>query len=215
MIALHAWSRLALCLPVPNRSREEPPQALAASAPSTALDLGSPGWFEALFHAELDFVVRSLLRLGVKQKDVEDVAQEVFLQVAKKASTYEAGRPVRAWLWGFARRLASDYRDLARHRYEHTQDDDHALGTANSDPLSDAMSAESKSLIHQALLKLPEERREVVILYELEEMTLQEIADLTGTSINTIASRLRKGREELAVVAKALQAQHHQEVGAA
>ena len=66
--------------------------------------------FTGLFAAEFDYVWASLRRLGVNERDVEDIAHDVFLHVYRKLGSYDPKRPVRPWLFGFAYRAASDYR---------------------------------------------------------------------------------------------------------
>ncbi len=79
---------------------------------------GSPVSFRAVFDAECGYVWATLRRLGVAERDIEDVAHETFLRVAAHLHAYDPARPLRAWLFVFAMRMAKDYRRLARHRHE-------------------------------------------------------------------------------------------------
>ena len=74
--------------------------------------------FRTLFEQQLDYVWNSLRRLGVPPRDIEDLAHDVFLQVFRQLGCYEPTRPIRPWLFGFAVRVASDYRRRARNRFE-------------------------------------------------------------------------------------------------
>ncbi len=157
--------------------------------------------FESVFTDQIDFVVRSLLRLGVQERDVEDTAQQVFLVVHRRLHEYDAARSMRAWLWGIARRFASDYRELARHRI--ALDDGavarHSTGGEEAERFS------ARQLVHRALQELDPVRREVLVLYEMEGMTLKEVAEITGAPLNTVASRLRKARSDFAAVVERLE----------
>ena len=93
-------------LDTPSESPSEPPSEPARPK------------FSALFAAHFDYVWHALRRLGVREADLEDVTHDVFLAVFKKLDQYDAGRPLRPWLSGFAFRVASDYRERARHRFE-------------------------------------------------------------------------------------------------
>src|SRR5262245_55716076 len=66
--------------------------------------------FRRVFELEAAYVARTLRRLGVDQADVEDMAHEVFLAVHRQLCDYDASRPLRPWLFGFAFRIASHYR---------------------------------------------------------------------------------------------------------
>src|SRR5260370_25568530 len=74
--------------------------------------------FRALFDREFDYVWVSLERLGVHDRDLEDIAQDVFVLVHHQLDEYDPRRPIRPWLFGFALRCASNWRNLASHRAE-------------------------------------------------------------------------------------------------
>jgi RNA polymerase sigma-70 factor (ECF subfamily) len=132
--------------------------------------------------------VRSLRRLGIDARDVEDVAQDVFVVAFEREEPLGPDWSPRAFLWGVLRRRAADYRRLARHRTE--------LGEASERGTALADDRETVQLVHRALARLPEERRDVLVLYEIEGLTLDEVALATGVPANTASSRLRKAREE-------------------
>src|SRR6187401_472416 len=74
--------------------------------------------FDALFREQFGYVWHSLRRLGVAERDLEDLTQQIFLDVYRKLDTFHPNQPVRPWLFGFALRVASNYRRLARHVWE-------------------------------------------------------------------------------------------------
>lgn len=156
--------------------------------------VSGPLTLEALFAEHLDFVLRSLLRLGVSPRDVEDAAQQVLWIAHQGLAQIDPARP-RAWLWGVARRVASDHRALARHRVEL---DGGAAQDRQVSPENVLERLSARELVHRALEALPLERREVLILYEMEGMTLAEIAELSSAPLQTVAGRLRKARAEFA-----------------
>jgi RNA polymerase sigma-70 factor, ECF subfamily len=151
--------------------------------------------FRAVFDSEFAYVWTSLRRLGVHERDVEDLAHDVFVQVYKNFSSYDPARPIRPWLFAFAIRFASDYRRLARHRHEHT-------GPAPdvSDPAPGAdqqlQMQQNCDLVHQAIGKIERDRRAVFILHELDEIPMADIASALAIPVNTGYSRLRIAREE-------------------
>jgi len=162
------------------------------------------GRFRALFEAELDYVLATLRRLGVAPRDLEDVTHEVFLRVHARWDEYDPARPVRPWLFAFAFRLASDYRRLARHRRE--------VFSEASEPESLALGADDllasrdrQALVEAALAGVDIDRRAVLLLHDLEECPMPEVAQILGIPLNTAYSRLRVGREELVKAARRLQ----------
>lgn len=160
--------------------------------------------FRALFEGELSFVWNSLRRLGVAERDVEDVAHEVFVVVNRCLPQYDPTRPIRPWLFGIACRTASDYRRRARHRYETLpgERNDQAHEGARVDDVM--VETEEKNLARRALLAVPEERRTVLILHDFEEVSMHDVASALEIPLKTAYSRLRIGREELITAARRL-----------
>ena len=72
--------------------------------------------FGTFFDREFSYVWNTLRRLGIHERDVEDISHEVFLRVYGQWAAYDPSRAARPWLFGFAYRAAADYRRLARHR---------------------------------------------------------------------------------------------------
>jgi RNA polymerase sigma-70 factor (ECF subfamily) len=150
--------------------------------------------FHAVFEAEFAYVWTTLRRLGVFERDVEDVAHDVFLEVYAKIDRYDPRRPIRPWLFAFAYRFASDYRRLARHRVEVLADHDTEEGLARADELLERK--DEQRVLLEALEKIEEDRRGVFILHELDECPMNEIASALDVPVNTAWSRLRLARQE-------------------
>jgi RNA polymerase sigma-70 factor (ECF subfamily) len=161
------------------------------------------GGFRAVFEGEFDYVWTSLRRLGVRDGDLEDVAQDVFVRVHRQFHTYDKERPRRPWLFAFAVRCASDWRRQTRHRVE-------VLGTrgepACPSPAADAvlMRAEDAKLVLQALQAVDPERRPVFILYEIDDCRMKDIVRSLGIPLFTGYSRLRLARKEFTAAVRRL-----------
>lgn len=151
--------------------------------------------FRRIFLENHRYVWASLRRLGVHERDLEDVTHDVFLQVHAKLATYDPARPVRPWLFAFALRVASDYRKLARHR---TRLGDHDVAT--DAPSADEMIelCDRAELLRVALERLSLELRAVLILHDIDEIPMKEIAASLEIPLNTGYSRLRLAREQCA-----------------
>ena len=155
--------------------------------------VGEP--FRQLFDDNYEYVWRSLRRLGVYEADIEDVTHDVFLAVHQKLATYERTRPVRPWLFAFALRYAADYRKLARHRREAPA----VEGTAGG-PDAEALVAEREDArrLYRALDSLSLEIRAVIVLYEIDDTPMKDVAEALGIPLNTAYSRLRLARAQCA-----------------
>ena len=153
--------------------------------------------FRAVYEAHFNFVWCSLRRLGVREADVLDQAQKVFLTAHFKLAEFEGRSQLTTWLFGICQRVASDYRRSALFRREVTTDSaemDTYSGT-QEDSSHGAESRQRAQLAAAMLDKLPEPQRLVFVLFELEEMSGQDIAQLLGISVGTVRSRLRLARE--------------------
>ncbi len=167
------------------------------SLPSSTQAIERDALFERIFDAEYDYVHHSLRRLGVQQRDLEDLAHDVFVAVYGNLSRYDETRPIKPWLFAFAFRLASDYRRLARHRT--------ALGVEPDDVVASQPSAEDTAidrqtarLVDRALDGLPLEQRAVFVMYEIDETSMKDVAETLEIPVNTAYSRLRLARAAFA-----------------
>ncbi len=162
--------------------------------------------FRALFDAEFSYVWHALRRLGVHGSDLEDLSHEVFLRVYRQRADYDAARPLRPWLFGFAFRVASDHRKLARHRYEVRGNE---LDPADPGPGADEqlMARDKRALVDAAIDALDIDHRTPFILHELEGHKVTEIAHALGIPIFTVYSRLRVAREKFGAAVRRLKMQ--------
>lgn len=147
----------------------------------------------AIFDAEFEWACRTLRRLGVRQSDLEDAAQETFLAVAGKLQEYDPTRPLRPWLFGFAMRIAANHRRKKRDNPTDAADD--AASTLAS-PERDAELSQAKELALRALEKIDDDRRPIFVMHDIEGFGAPEIAALLSIPVNTVYSRLRVARGE-------------------
>lgn len=151
---------------------------------------------EVLFGQHYDFVWRSLRRLGVGNDGVDDAAQEVFLIAARKLDRIALGAE-RAFLFGTALRVASDARRAKSRRKESAEGPEIIEAAWAHGPGLDELleHKRARELLDLALDSMPLDVRAAFTLFELEGMTMAEIAVYTETPPGTVASRLRRGRE--------------------
>jgi len=167
---------------------------------------GSNGDFEAIFAQEFSYVWRALARLGVSEADREDLTHEVFFQVYRRLPTADLERPLRPWLFGFAFRIASTHRRLARHRFEHPCDTIEALDATPSAEES-LERREAQALVDRALEDLGLEQRAVFVLHEIDAYKMPEIAAALSIPLNTAYSRLRLARDRFTAAVRRLKNQ--------
>lgn len=160
------------------------------------MSLGSEADFRRLFDENHDYVWSSLRRLGVQERDLEDITHDVFLEVHSKLAQYDRARPIRPWLFAFAVRFASDYRKLARHDTELRADPDAPATLPSAEDV--VASRQSARLLEIALDSLSLELRAVLVLYDIDETPMKEIAEALGIPLFTGYSRLRLARARCA-----------------
>ncbi len=151
--------------------------------------------FREVYDEHFSFVWRSLRRLGVPEAAASDALQDVFLIVFRRLPDFDGQAKISSWLFRICLRTAKDYRRRAHVRRELL--DDAELGRC-ADPSVDAIHAaerrEGMALVDAALERLTLEQRAVFVLFELEDMTGDEIAETLGIPLGTVYSRLRLGR---------------------
>jgi RNA polymerase sigma-70 factor (ECF subfamily) len=149
-----------------------------------------------MLRAHFDAVWRVGRHMGLHPGQAEENAQEAYAVAARKLSSIEPGRE-RAYLLGVAARLAINTRRLASQRIERaTTTDQVELLTNSSVPDELLARKQGRELLETLLLSLSEDFRQVITLYEIEELTLAEIAVALGIPVGTATSRLRRAREE-------------------
>ncbi|HET9955296.1 MAG TPA: sigma-70 family RNA polymerase sigma factor [Polyangiaceae bacterium] len=152
--------------------------------------------FEHIYEAHFEFVWRTLRRLGVRPADLPDATQDVFVVVHRRLPEFDGHAKVTTWLFRIAYRTARDRRRRAHVLHEHLD------STVVDTQLDEAPSASHRieladdlALFDAALEPMPLEQRAVFTLFELEEQTGPEIAELLEVPLATVYSRLRLARE--------------------
>ena len=162
------------------------------------LRAGEPQAFEALVRAYQHRVFGVALRMLGRRADAEDVAQEVFLRVHRAIGEFRGEARLSTWLYGIASNLCLNRLASADHR--RTRPDEDAIMLAPS-PAADAAAvaerSEVEAALRQAIAELPDERRIVVVLRDIEGLSYDEIAQALGLEPGTVRSRLHRARLDL------------------
>jgi RNA polymerase sigma-70 factor (ECF subfamily) len=149
---------------------------------------------DEVIRTQRGFVTRVLLRAGVAERDLPDVEQEVFLVVHRRLPEFEGRSRLRTWLCRIALNLASDYRRRACNRRESLRE---VAGESHADEACPLERRDTLACVATALDLLSDEKREVFLLHEIEELSMHDVARRTRVPLKTAFSRLYCARREL------------------
>lgn len=194
----------------PDQGREnafERADAALQSVPSL-----SPA-FTAIYRAELTHVVHTLRRFGVREADLEDLAHDVFVTVHRRLADYDASRPIKPWLSGIAYRVALDHRRLARHRFESPFQRAESEERADPSTGTDERLAEQqmRGIVLAALDQIDLDRKAILVMHDLDEQPMSEIARALAIPLNTGYSRLRLARKDFEAAVRHVEARGRHE----
>ena len=176
---------------------------LAARALGSALVAVKPvnhARITSVVRANHDFIWRLLRRLGIPEANVDDATQQVFCVAARRIDEIAPGSE-RSFLFGTAVRVASDDRRSAHHREQPDGELDRHI-SPGPDPEDLAEKNRRRRLLDEVLRAMPIELRAILVLFELEQMTKSEVAELLGIPEGTCVSRLRRARKEFQTIAR-------------
>ena len=160
--------------------------------------------FTALYRRHQSRVYRFALQMTGKTQVAEDVTQEVFMLLMRCSEQFDPDKgSLPAFLYGVARHTVR--RALEREQpYAFSMDEpDTEPAAIDDDVLGDLTKAETLEALRQAILSLPPQYREVVVLCELHEVNYSDAADLLRCPVGTVRSRLHRARSLLATKLKA------------
>jgi RNA polymerase sigma-70 factor (ECF subfamily) len=196
-----------------DRGRMGVAQHAAASAqagPSPrSRDQDRPLDLDQIYRAHAPTIIRWVQWLAGPALDADDLAQEVFLNVDRLLPSYREQGQLSAWLYRITFNVVRHHRRKERwRRFFLGSSNELAADVADPErgPAELLEERQASQLVYAALDGLSEKYRTVLILFELEGMTGEQIATLTGTSLGTVWSLLHRGREKFTARVKRLQA---------
>lgn len=131
-------------------------------------------------------------KLTANRTTSEDLVQEVFLRILKYRQTYRPGTPFRAWMYQIARNARVDA--FRRQRPEVSWEPEMEPAVVPGDRAQQKQETEK---LYRALLQMPEEKKEVLILSRFQGLKYEEIAQLLGCEVNTVKTRVHRALQEL------------------
>jgi len=170
------------------RSRTTPPTLCPVTYEEAAEQLIADAYQE---HGA--FVYRTLSYLGVEADQIEDALQDVFVAAFRRVRDFDRDRSMRAWLYGIARRVASQHRrGLGRRRRRMVLVHDADAGPDRASLPDDRVLA---GMTVKAMLdRLDDDKRRAFVMSEVEGLSAPEIARAEGANVNTIYARIRAAR---------------------
>ena len=162
-----------------------------------ALRAGDRDAFGMLVDRETPVIYRACLRILGRPHDAEDMTQETFVAAYRSMGGYRGDGSVRGWLLRIATRQC--FRRLSQRRPTAGLDDatESVVADHGADPTRIVVAAEQRDAVRDAVARLPEPYREVVVLRFFGELSLAEVATTTGRPLNTVKTHLRRGLERL------------------
>jgi len=153
-----------------------------------------------VYREHMQLVARWASRLGGPGLDVEDLVQEVFLRVHRLLPQFRGEAQLTTWLYSITQNVVRTRRrkERFRRRFGFAGDPDrlHVVASGPT-PLEAAERRQSADLIYRALDGIPEKYRTIFILFEIDGMSGEEIAELTGVKLATVWVQLTRARAQL------------------
>jgi RNA polymerase sigma-70 factor (ECF subfamily) len=167
----------------------------ACPAPSLGTD-AAPRDVANVFMRHGDFVWRTLQRLGVRDSDLEDVTQEVFVVVHRQLAAFGGRSSLTTWLYAICTRVASTHRRRAWVRRELPTAELPDAPSPAAGPETSLDDARARRKLGEILDLMDLEKRSLFVMFELDEMPCEEIAEILGVPVGTVHSRLHSARLE-------------------
>lgn len=150
----------------------------------------------SIFREHGRYVWRSLVYLGIPERDVPDLVQDVFVVVHRKLDGFDGRSSMRTWLHGIAARVALADRRRARTRLEEVTDEPPAR-QVDAHQEGDVERARQRADLKQAIAALPLDLRLVFVQVEIEAVPVKALAESLELPAKTVYSRLYKARDEV------------------
>ena len=149
-----------------------------------------------VYRDHADFLWRTLFRMGISEPDLPDAMQEVLLVVHRRLASFDGRSKLTTWLYGVCLRVTSNLRRGRRRRRETPLggDTDELVLVHHDHPEHLMARRDARKRLTQALGALDPEKRSLLVMFELEAMSTEQIAELLGIPLGTVHSRLHTAR---------------------
>lgn len=165
------------------------PPTAAATHPHSVADV---------YREHGDFVWATLQRMGVRDADLQDQLQEVFVVVHRRLGDFEGRSTLTTWLFGICLRVVAGYRrKLARRKEQGVEALPEMVDEVEDhDPEQNAARQQARARLAEVLDDMDVEKRAVLVMFEVESLSCDEIAKMLSVPVGTIYSRLHAARAQ-------------------
>jgi len=155
---------------------------------------------DEIYDAYAPEVMRWVRRLAGPGADIEDLVHDVFVVALRRRFTFRGQASVKTWLFRITHHVVRNRMRLGFLRgllFRRRQDELVAAKPTPATPHQEVERREQHALLYRALDRLPESYRTTLILYEIDGLSGEEVAQLTGVSVGAVWVRLHRGRAKL------------------
>ena len=166
---------------------------------------GNPAAYGQLVRKYQDRLFHSVKHILGSACDAEDVVQEALVQAFVKLETFERSSTFYTWVYRIAVNMALSHRRRRKPTVSIEiihQNSGREPTDRNPGPDHRLLRQENVAKVHEALDKLPDEYRTVLVLREMDDMPYEDIAEILEIPVGTVRSRLHRGRIELRMLLK-------------
>lgn len=151
--------------------------------------------FDQVYATQASFVWTSARRLGISEDQVADVVQDVFVVIHRRLAEFDGRSSLKTWVWGILTNVVRERRRRFRRKEgNETADSMSELFAEASAPDEQAAAAQALRIVQAILDQMSEDQRVLIVLSQLEGMSVPEIAAITGENVNTLYARIRAAR---------------------
>ena len=158
--------------------------------------------YEEVVEKYSDYITRMCVVWTQNEEAAKDCFQNTFIKLYKSSKTFNASEHLKAWLLRVARNECNDYHRTFWNKNVSIGLDREKLERVKNDSVNKIQFDSDTENLVKALRKLSLKYREVLVLYYYQEYSTKEISDILQLSVNTVKSRLQRGREKLAKIIK-------------
>lgn len=170
---------------------------------------GDQSGFNQLVRKYQDMIVSTCVRMAGNYQDGEDAAQDVFVQVYKNASGFRGDSEFATWLYRITmnvcrnqhrswwNRLLKNAIHIDRHQDGEDDTPQFEIADQTSSPAEDLDRKRTVLRVRNAIRRLPESQREMIVLCDLQEKSYEEICSILGVALGTVKSRIARARDAL------------------
>jgi RNA polymerase sigma-70 factor (ECF subfamily) len=161
---------------------------------------GQPEAWDEILRLYAEKIYNLALHFTGCRTEADDVTQEIFLRLYRNLRLYRGDVPLGAWALRLSRNVCIDHYRRSRRegRWSLVSEEILAVLPAEDDPLAEASHREQLATVYRALGDMNEDTALVIVLRDLQGLTLEEVAEQLGLPMGTVKSRLHRGRIELA-----------------